>query len=234
MHLMAFWEMHLHKLSITIATLLIFGDVAEATPLWLQAVGSNGADAIATPGEESELVYVRVVNQSTPDDRADFLTGWQLSLSIQPQAGASGQLVFANPATGTAQEPADYVLEGASFEIVVENSGTDLDAFDVNFPFTGGVQVPIDPGAVLLSVEFLASSDANGDFDILAVNTSNSSRRTEWANAASPVQLAQAFANVPFGIGAVRIGTVRVIPEPSSYCLILSALLVPTFLARST
>jgi len=226
--------MNLCKFAVAVGALLICVGVAQATPLRLSAVGSNGADAVVTRGSVSELVNVRVINESTPDDPADFLTGWQLSLSIQPQAGAAGQLTFNNPATGTAPEPADYVLAGASFGIVVDNTGTDLDAFDVNLPFTGGVQVPVDPGAVLLVLKFFASSDAYGNFDILAVNTGDSSRRTEWTNAASPVQLSRAFSNVPFGVGAVRIGTVRVIPEPSSYYLVLIALLVPTFLVRPT
>ena len=77
-----------------------------------------------------------------------------------------------------------------------------------------GVPVPGSPGANLLQMDFLASSNASGLFGIYAVE---GAANTQWTD---PTVTTQFFTNVPDGTGMVLIGEVLVtgqaVPEPSS------------------
>ena len=76
--------------------------------------------------------------------------------------------------------------------------------------------VPGSPGANLLQMDFLASSNASGLFGIYAVEGAGN---TVWADSTYNTQY---FTNVPEGASMVLIGQVdiAVVPEPSSFCLL--------------
>jgi hypothetical protein len=186
---------------------------ASASILTLVTDAPPGNSLEAAPGIESAPITVSVLNDATPDDPKDFLTGWQISLEIIPEAGAVGLVTFASPAGPGAAEPANYVLGTNGFVISVTNTGNGLDAFDFNFPYTGGVEVPTDPGAALLQFTLLSSSDAAGDFGIYAVAGLGGS---EWTDASPGIQVSHSFANVTPTTVSTRIGVVNVrgVPEP--------------------
>lgn len=165
------------------------------------------------PDALTEPIAIGVVNDATPDLPEDFLTGWQVSLAIIPEVGATGSVTFASPQGPLATEPTGYLLEGINLGITVINSGDELVAFDFNFPASGGVEVPTDPGSLLFLIELLTSNDAQGSFGIYAIPGSGN---TEWTDAAPVIQQSRTFENVPVGQGPVLIGLVRVVPEPSS------------------
>ena len=152
----------------------------------------------------------------------DKLYGWQLGLEIVPESGATpGGLRFK-----TATLPTSYLLEGRSGGLTPSFSGpaaTISVIGDTDGPYTG-VLVP-SSGKNLLQVSFDALPGASGLYDIKAVpdlfNGSN------WFSDVGGFA-ARDFVNVPFGGGAVELGTVNVssTPEPSTMALLASGLLV--------
>ena len=156
------------------------------------------------PQSVSSPLALHVSNSVSTDPPSEFLTGWQLRLTIEPGPGASGSVEFAS-----ATLPANYVFDGtSSFGLIANVSGDTLTATDFNFPYSGGVQVPGGAGANLLSVTFSASSDAYGVFGVFAFGGVGNS---QWTDALQPVQATRAFANIPtdgspFQIGALVVG----------------------------
>ena len=97
------------------------------------------------------------------------MSGWQVTLSIAADPGTTGTLTFNSPVGPTSSEPVNYVLAGINFGILATNSLSELLAFDVNEPFSGGIQVPTAPGANLLEIHFEASPNAQGTFGVFAL-----------------------------------------------------------------
>ena len=93
-----------------------------------------------------------------------------------------------------------------------------MSANDFFDPSVGSrVAVPGTPGANLLQMDFLASSNASGLFGIYAVE---GVAFTQWTDGNLTTQF---FTNVPDGTGMVRIGDVLIpqsVPEPSSLVLL--------------
>ena len=173
------------------ASLSLFTDAPPASPL------------VITPLDSTDRLLVQVVNNTAADPPSEFLTGWQVELHIAPDSGATGSLGFAS-----AGKPADYLFDGVGHPgPSISNSGNELFAFDFNFPASGGVQVPVAPGANLLSVAFNPSANAYGTFGIYARGDPTTS---EWSDAAMPVQQRRRFANLPQTGGSVRIADVLV------------------------
>jgi hypothetical protein len=79
-----------------------------------------------------------------------------------------------------------------------------------------GAGVPPAPGANLLEIDFLASADASGRFDVAVIPGE------AWSLWNPADFTSRDFVNVPFDgqdpvtIGSVTIGGTAVIPEPSS------------------
>ena len=124
-----------------------------------------------------------------------------------------------DPATGTAPIPANYVFGGNGLGIAAINSGSMLTANDFYFNPGGpiGVSVPGSPGANLLQMDFLASSNASGLFGVYALEGPG---LTQWSD---PNFNTQFFTNVPSGTGMVLIGDVLIqgsVPEPSSFVML--------------
>ena len=164
-------------------------------------------------GTTSGPMLASVVSDNPPND---VMESWNFQLKIVPDAGASGTLTFQDPATGTPPNPANYVFGANGLGIVAINSGSTLSANDFFDPSVGpGAPVPGAPGANLLQMDFLASSNASGLFGIYAVE---GAALTQWTDSNFTTQF---FTNVPDGTGMVRIGEVLVsssaVPEPSSF-----------------
>lgn len=181
------------------------------------------SDVDLVTGRLSAPIPIGVFNEDANDAPEDFLTAWQLSLAIVPEAGATGSLSFVSPVVPTASEPPNYLLDGINSTIIVsENLGNSLLAFD--FSLTGGRQVPIEPGANLLQIELQSSSDASGTFGIYALGGQGES---EWSDA-TPLPIGPSvrqFANLP--TGQILLGTVNVdVPEPSSFLLFAVSIFV--------
>lgn len=165
--------------------------------------------------ELSPTYYVSISNEN--GGVVDRLASWQLTLVIQHGVGAKGDLYF-----NSADLPENYLLDGDSLVQagVVEpppiSPGT-VFFFD-NVPFGSfGNEVPAS--AALLKLDFYASENAAGVFEIAVVTGRNSL----WGSYdTSNPEIA--FGNVPLDdIGPVVIGSVNVlIPEPHGFLLLLT------------
>ncbi len=194
---------------LAVASGLVCVQPLRGDDLLLTTEHSAGDELTARPGETTAPLLVRVVNDTATDPPVDFLTGWQLTLRIEPAIGAKGSVEF-----GDVSQPPDYVFGGVdTFGIQSTLNEGDLLAFDAEFPAGGGVQVPDVPGANLLSLEFDVSADAEGTFHLLAVD---GLARSEWSDAAQPFQMRRTYANLPDGGGPVTIGAILVAPEISA------------------
>jgi hypothetical protein len=200
------------------------------TSLVLLAVLAGGAQAgivlgtsnpAGTPldmsaGSTSGLMFVNIVSDNPPND---VMSGWNITLTIVPDASTRGTLAFQDPATGTASNPQNYIFGADGFGLSATNGGSTLSANDFFSVGAGlGVAVPGGPGANLLQIDFLASSNASGLFGVYAME---GAALNEWTDGSGNPQL---FTNVPDGSNAVRIGDVFVntqsVPEPSTLVLL--------------
>jgi PEP-CTERM motif len=173
-----------------------------------------GTPLMMSAGTTSGPMLVNVVSDNPPND---IMTGWNLQLTVLPDAGANGTVTFQDPATGTPSNPANYIFGGNGLGISVTNGGSVLSAGDFFDPNVGlGAPVPGAPGANLLKMDFLASSNASGLFGVYA----NEGRGlTQWTDANLTTQF---FTNAPDGTGLVRIGEILIpqsVPEPTSLML---------------
>lgn len=163
--------------------------------------------------------HLSVFTDSTPPHAEDPLAGWQVTLKIVPDTGASGELTF-----DSATLPAsNYVLAAAvnaglaTIPPAVPDALDMLTAFD--FTIFDGVDVPSDPGAGLLEIQLQASPDARGTFGLFIAGGPG---LTEWSDETLSVH---EFANVATS-GLTRIASFRAVPEPASpvLALLLAAL----------
>jgi len=202
--------MSMRFLGLLIGTLLISGPAGATLDL------VTNSPLVMSPGQVGGgSIVASVTNSDAVPPATDNLAGWQTSLILIPDAGATGTIGFLGAAL-----PASYLLAGINFGLSTTISTTtttndSLFAFDVNFPFTGGVPVPVAPGAGLLEMEFSASGDASGSFGLFALGGLGA---TEWSDNAAAGPSAREFANVA-STGATRIGEIR-IPEPASVLLL--------------
>ena len=128
----------MHKLPVLIITMFLVRGGVQAGMITIGSDAPPGSPLLVNPGTTSGPMLVNVTNDTSPDDTADFMAGWQATLRIVPDAGAAGTLSFNGAAT-----PANYVFAAINtLGMSVTNSGNELLAFDFNFPFSGGIQVP--------------------------------------------------------------------------------------------
>ena len=202
------------KLILSFALLSLLTGSARAG-IVLSTSNPPGAPLTMSAGTTSGPMLVNVVSDNPPND---VMSAWNLQLQIIPDSGASGTLTFQDPSTGVAPVPSNYIFGSNGLGIAATNGGSTLNANDFFDPAVGlGVPVPGSPGANLLQMDFLASSNASGLFGIYAVEGEPG---TLWNDANLNPQF---FTNVPDGTGLVRIGEVLIpqsVPEPSSLGLL--------------
>jgi hypothetical protein len=202
------------KLFVTFAFLGLMVGGAHAGAV-LGTSNPAGTPLITDAGAVSGPMFVNVSSNNPPND---IMSGWNFTLKVAPETGASGTLTFQDPGNGPAPIPPSYIFGGDSIGITAVNGGNQLgasDFFDTNIG--NGVAVPGTPGSNLLQMDFLASSNALGLFGVYALE---GAPLTEWTDGNSNPQL---FTNVPNGTGMVLIGEVLIlgsVPEPSSFVLL--------------
>lgn len=182
----------------------------HAVPLTLVTDASTSTPPAILPGAVSDPFSFTLINDTAVDAPEDLLTGWQVTLDIEPLPGATGTVEIFD----VSQPAAGYLLEGSGFGLGANRNGENLTVFDFIL-FASPVQVPVDPGAPLFEYTLEASTDALGGFGIYAVG-----RLSEWSDSASPIIRAREYNNLPFNGGSVLIGKVTVIPEPTSLALL--------------
>ena len=204
------------KLISRFAVLALLTGSAQADVV-LSASNPPGTPLTMSPGSTSGTMLVSVVSDNPPND---VMAAWNFQLAIIPDSGASGTLMFQDPSSGTPPIPPNYLFGSNGLGIAVANGGSTLSANDFFDPSVGsGVPVPASPGANLLQMDFLASSNASGLFGIFALE---GAANTLWNDSNLNTQL---FTNVPDGTGMVQIGEVLIsqaqsVPEPSSIALL--------------
>ncbi len=202
------------KLLLSVALVILMCGSSSAD---VMLVDSNppGTPLIMSAGTTSGPMLISVVSDNFP---ADLMAAWSFKLQILPDAGATGTLTFQDPSTGTPANPSNYIFDGNGLGIAAVNGANTLSANDFYDPTIGpGATVPGTPGANLLQLDFLASSNASGLFGIYALEGAAS---TQWTDGNLTTQF---FTNVPDGTGMVRIGEVLIpqeVPEPSSLILL--------------
>ena len=192
----------------------LVGLVNHSAGLTLGADAPSGNPLIMNAGTNSAPLLVDVTGDVSPASLSDFMTAWQLTLLIAPDPGTNGDLSF-----NSMSEPSAYVLENINLGIITDLSEADtkLLALDVNSPFSGGREGSTS-GDNLMSIDFLAASDAEGLFGIFALGLTS-----EWSDASQPVLNAREFENAPSAAEPVRIAEVMVIPEPCIFSILLAA-----------
>ncbi len=202
------------KLILSIAFLCLLAGGARAGTI-LGTSNPPGTPLTMSAGTTSGPMFVNVVSDNPPND---IMAAWNFQLQIIPESGASGTLTFQDPATGTPPIPPNYVFGSNGLGIAATNGGSTLSANDFFDPSVGsGVPVPGSPGANLLQMDFLASSNASGLFGVYAVE---GAALTQWSDSNLTTQF---FTNVPDGTGTVLIGEVLIpqsVPEPSSLLML--------------
>jgi hypothetical protein len=207
-------------LSFILLGLLAAGARAD---VFLSSSNPPGMPLGMTAGTTSSPLLTNVSSNTG----TDVMSAWMFVLTIQPEAGATGTLTFANPPVGASSppNPPNYIFGGDGFGINATNTGglsLESDDTDVNFP--GGATVPLSPSSAnLLAIQFLASSDASGLFDIVA--TLNGSLSLWLDDTGSPRDFANAPDGSDFVIGVVKVtpqggGGVTPVPEPSTLALL--------------
>ena len=202
------------KLILSLACLCLLTTNARAG-VTLSTSNPPGTPLSMEANSTSGLMFVTVTSDNPPND---IMAAWNFQLMIVADSGATGTLMFQDPATMFPLDPSNYIFGSNGYGIMATNLGTQLSANDFFFnPGVGtGSPVPGTSAANLLQMDFLASPNASGVFGIYALEGSGN---TQWnSNDANFTQ--QFFTNVPEGTGMVRIGEVSVagqaVPEPSS------------------
>jgi PEP-CTERM motif len=203
------------KLILAIAFLgLMAGDARAGATLGTS--NPAGKPLVTSAGTVSGPMLMNVVSNNPPND---ILAAWSITLAILPQGGASGTLTFQDPATGMPPNPPNYIFGANGLGIAATNAGSMLSANDFFDPSVGpGVAVPGTPGANVLQMDFLVSSNASGLFGVYA---REGAAATQWTDSNFNTQF---FTNVPDGTGMVLIGDVLIlasaVPEPSAIVLL--------------
>jgi hypothetical protein len=198
-------------LSLILFTLVTNGAQAGIV---LGTSNPSGTPLVMSAGSTSGPMLVNIASDNAPND---VMAAWNITLTIIPDAGARGTVAFQDPATGTSANPSNYIFGVNGLGIAVVNNGSTLSANDFFMGIAPGVSVPGTPGANLLQMDFLASSNASGLFGIYA---SEGAALNEWTDGNGNAQL---FTNVPDGSGLVLVGSALisgVVPEPTSLVLL--------------
>lgn len=187
-----------------------------ASPL-MAANLSIGADDItwnpAIDGTPSGTMSIEIFNSTVGPD-PELLSGFMLNLAIQPVSG-TGTLQFNSRSLPS---PSLYLMNGNSSALGGTITASSVIAFAAapNSPF--GMPVPAS-GKFLLDLNFNTPDNANGVFALVA---NSGLGVTGWSDTEGEDRQ---FSNVPFdGNGAVVLGFINVVPEPSSVLILAGGL----------
>ncbi len=200
------------QLACIVLVLLFTPLTTRAASISLVIDSLSGGPLTMLPNTTSDESLLSVQNDTFPNSIGEFLSGYQVALQIVPQAATTGSVTFASPVTGSLlAEPANYVFSSVdNLGLDATNSGDELFLFDLDLSAT---DVPTAPGNNIAAMTFLASSDAVGLFDIVAIPGAANSVWTD------DFFRSRDFANVPAIGGPVVIGQIMVVPEPSGLSL---------------
>jgi hypothetical protein len=158
----------------------------------------------AVDGTPSGWMTVELFN----DGETNLLGGWLLDLGLQNVSG-TGTLQF--NARSIEELGTSYILDDDSSGLFGTITNTNITAFDADPGPTIGVTVPAS-GKYLLAINFKTPDNAQGDWNLVA-----NPGFTGWSD---QDQNELAFENVPFDAAEpVVLGTIHVIPEPTSLLL---------------
>lgn len=208
--------MRLGTITLTVAIFI----AAHSGNVQAWQLNVTGQDYVWNPIESSPTHIVGIEN---PSESPDLLFAWSLGLVITPDVSAMGSLEFAS-----ATLPSDYLLAGRSegLEPAFSGPATSIAPIgDTDSLFTG-IVVP-DAGKNLLATTFVASPDAKGLFYVSIVPDEFTG--ANWFS--SDFENARDFDNVPFGGGPVVIGSITIVPEPSTLLLIGQLLVIMLLLS---
>jgi hypothetical protein len=207
----------MRKMILSLALLVLLAGGARSDVI-LGSSNPPGLPLVTSAGTTSPPMLVNVSSTTG----SDVMSAWMFTLVIQPEAGATGTVTFQNPPPGTTSppNPPNYIFDGNGSGIHAANTaGLTLEADDTDKNFPAGVTVPTAPPANLLGVQFLASPDASGLFDVVA--TANGSLTLWLDDTGSPRDFANAPAGADFVIGVVRVPpSGPTVPEPSALALL--------------
>lgn len=183
----------------------------------------TGTDTLETlqPGGSGSVIF-RLSNDGTTS--LDTFTGWNLGLQFIPRAGTTGTLTVGSLSAGSVNPVPVGTTEltqpvSASLGVVTINGLSTY--FNTGSIATAEYSVlaagsTYDMGTVGLT----ASVNALGVWDVYTVQQNTPLFRTYFWNDG----LEQMFANVPTGAGpgnySVQLGTVAVVPEPSTLAML--------------
>lgn len=174
-----------------------------------------------TPGDQTPLyTTISLFDAGGPTVQ---MSGWQISLRIVPLGGATGTVTLDVPSRAY---PSGNIIGDpfpSGMPYAVANSptagdtvlGANSNSFS-SYTVTGG-------GQNLINLKFNASGLASGNFDLRVVEVNENTYWTDGTFVNRPF-----FVNgVPLALqtpGSMSLGTISVVPEPSSGLLVLGAL----------
>ncbi|HEX4131025.1 MAG TPA: PEP-CTERM sorting domain-containing protein [Pirellulales bacterium] len=207
--------------------------MSAALAAWMLLVGSSAQADLMDVGTGLTLTWnlgsqptvsnyltVPIINTNTSDPRQ--LSGWSVVLHVVPEAGATGTITIdaatvAYPSNEVISSPYPASQPATQTGLVGMMSSSDLLIDSVNL--SGQNSVPGSPGAGMFEVQFTASSNASGVFDLQVYNKSNGDW-TYWADQDNNITQ---FANTPTNnLSVLDIGTITVQPAPEPGTLLLS------------
>ena len=206
--------------ALSALALALVAPVARADQLTL---GASTPLLIIPPGGTGSL-NITVTNNVPVDPPAVQMAGWQFTLVVVPDPGATGTISFTNPMAGPPANPAppNYVFPaGTSFfngpfvsypPPPPPPAPPPLRALD--FVLFQPAQVPIAPGANLATINFMASAATTGTFGLFALQ---GAANTAWSDSVGD----RFFVNVPNAAGMTRLGTISPVPEPIACTAVL-------------
>src|SRR5438094_100724 len=128
------------KLCPVILAAAVLAGTARAANVTLASSTPVGSPITVAAGVASVPVNVFIFNDVGTDPPSGFMKAWQFDLRLVPDAGATGTLSLATPATGAVSPPSSYIF-AAGVGITATNSGSGLTANDFDTA-SGGTQVP--------------------------------------------------------------------------------------------
>lgn len=185
---------------------LVLSGLSGSVSAW--QLNLTGQHHVWNPVDPSPTHFVGIEN---PGGSIDPLFAWSLGLQITPDPSALGSVSFAG-----ASVPINYLLAGRSGGVTPAFAGpaSSIEPIgDTDSMFTG-IVVP-GAGKNLLATTFVASPDAEGLFRIFAVPDQFTG--ANWFS--SDFLNARDFENVPFDGEPVEIGSIMIVPEPSTVLL---------------
>ena len=163
-------------------------------------------------GNPSPVMTIDIENTTST---VDHLWSWSLGLEIIPDVGATGMLQF-----NSVGIPDNYWEQGMSSNLAPPFAGPSSTISVIGDTETDSSGVEVPESGNLLNVDFDASSDPMGLFHIRAVPGQFAG--SNWFS--DDFLTARDFLNIPFDGGPVIIGSINVVPEPSTITMLIGML----------